>query len=174
MSFAWIGKAFHAQPDKVVSIDSQLQWRPMLRADLDAVVQIEQDIFPFPWSRANFVDSLRADYDARLFFINGTLIGYALLMWAPGEVHLLNISVARAFQRQGFGKRLLFWLFDQAKAVPDTEQMLLEVRPSNVVALMVYEQVGFQRVGERKNYYPAHNGTRELAIVMRRALEKIN
>jgi len=39
------------------------------------------------------------------------------------------------------------------------------VRTSNIRAQQVYLRYGYRRVGERKNYYPAHQG-REDAIVM--------
>ena len=47
------------------------------------------------------------------------------------------------------------------------ESVLLEVRPSNLRALQVYQRYGFAEIGRRKAYYPAHNGQREDAIVMR-------
>jgi ribosomal-protein-alanine N-acetyltransferase len=47
------------------------------------------------------------------------------------------------------------------------ESILLEVRPSNERALAVYKKYGFAEIGRRKGYYPAHEGQREDAIVMR-------
>jgi ribosomal-protein-alanine N-acetyltransferase len=47
------------------------------------------------------------------------------------------------------------------------ESMLLEVRPSNTRALEIYERYGFKHIGRRKGYYPAANGQREDALVMR-------
>ncbi|MBI1835168.1 MAG: hypothetical protein HYR92_05355 [Burkholderiales bacterium] len=45
--------------------------------------------------------------------------------------------------------------------------VLLEVRVSNTRAIAVYEQFGFRESGRRKGYYPADQGRREDAIVMR-------
>jgi ribosomal protein S18 acetylase RimI-like enzyme len=50
--------------------------------------------------------------------------------------------------------------------------MLLEVRPSNPVALRLYRGVGFEQVGLRKRYYPAGQQTREDAIVMFKAFRR--
>jgi ribosomal-protein-alanine N-acetyltransferase len=47
------------------------------------------------------------------------------------------------------------------------ESVLLEVRPSNTRALEIYERYGFKQIGRRKGYYPAADGQREDAIVMR-------
>ena len=46
----------------------------------------------------------------------------------------------------------------------------LEVRISNLRARHIYEKYGFQRVGERKRYYPGPGTQREDAIVMSYAL----
>ena len=48
--------------------------------------------------------------------------------------------------------------------------MFLEVRPSNVRAVDIYDRYGFAEIGRRKNYYEATGGTREDAIVMRLSL----
>jgi ribosomal-protein-alanine N-acetyltransferase len=82
--------------------------------------------------------------------------------------HLLNLSVAQEAQRTGLGWRTLEWMADVARGY-GARTMLLEVRPSNAAALRLYERYGFERIGVRRGYYPAHSG-REDAIVMRIAL----
>jgi ribosomal-protein-alanine acetyltransferase len=147
-----------------------LQIRRMSLQDLDEVMRIERAVYPFPWSRGNFSDSLRAGHDAwRFDDDSGRMIGYAVLMWAPDEVHLLNLSVDQPFQGRGLGERLLRWLADDAhrRGAPS---LLLEVRPSNPVALRLYERVGMQRIGLRRGYYPSTDRRREDAVVMRVAL----
>lgn len=143
-----------------------LQFAPMGTGDLDAVVQIEDAVYSHPWSRGNFQDSLYSGYQAQtLRDAGGLLLGYFLVMLAVDEAHLLNISVATAYQHQGLGRMLL----DQATAVARQHQMrtmLLEVRESNTHAARVYRRYGFTEIGRRKNYYPAANQTREGAIVM--------
>ncbi len=94
------------------------------------------------------------------------LAGYFLIMLALDEAHLLNITVRRDLQGQGLGRMLL----DKVAAIAREKGMrsvLLEVRPSNVHALAMYERYGFSRIGQRKGYYPAAHNTREDAIVMR-------
>lgn len=138
--------------------------------DLDEVMRIETAIYPFPWSRGNFNDSLRAGYDAwRFVDDDGRMLGYGVLMWAPDEVHLLNLSVAPAWQGRGLGERFLRCVADDVQRRGATA-LLLEVRPSNDKALRLYQRVGMQRIGLRRDYYPYVNGKREDAIVMRCAL----
>jgi ribosomal-protein-alanine N-acetyltransferase len=148
--------------------------RAMRRADLAQVSQIEARIFPFPWTYGNFADSLAAGYDGWVLEsleAPDTLLGYAIVMWLPDEVHLLNLSVDAPVQGRGLGADMLDWLMGDAGA-RGARSMLLEVRPSNTPALRLYERKGFMRVGLRRRYYPAHDGAREDAIVMIRRLDQ--
>jgi ribosomal-protein-alanine N-acetyltransferase len=148
----------------------RLQIRPMAPEDLDEVMRIEQAIYPFPWSRGNFNDSLRAGYDVWRFTDDGSrMLGYSVLMWAPDEAHLLNLSLDQPYQGQGLGEHCLRWLADDIhhRGAP---ALLLEVRPSNLRALRLYERIGMRQIGLRRGYYPHFNGKREDAVVMRCAL----
>jgi ribosomal-protein-alanine N-acetyltransferase len=148
----------------------KLRFSPMGLADLDEVLRIEYAIYPFPWTRGNFLDSLYSRYDTWILRNpEGELVGYFLLMMAVDESHLLNITVGTPWQGRGIGIALL----DKAVAMARSKNMksiLLEVRPSNTRALAIYERYGFNRIGLRRNYYPAHHNNREDAIVMRLAL----
>ena len=126
--------------------------RPMGRADLARVVQVETRIFPFPWTFGNFADSLAAGYDGWVFESPSEpyeLFGYAIVMWLPDEVHLLNLSVDAPLQGQGLGAQLLGWLMANAGR-RGARSMLLEVRPSNTPALRLYERMGFVRTGPER------------------------
>lgn len=145
----------------------QLTYAPMVAGDIDEVFALETSVYPHPWSRGNFIDSLASGYNAwTLRDDAGTLVGYFLLMAAVDEAHLLNVAVCKARQREGLGRYLIDKIVACARGL-SMESILLEVRPSNLRALKVYEQYGFTEIGRRKNYYPAHNGQREDAIVMR-------
>jgi ribosomal-protein-alanine N-acetyltransferase len=143
---------------------------PMGLGDVDAVHALECSVFPHPWSRANFSDSIQAGYDAWLLRDEqDALAGYFLLMYALDEAHLLDVAVAASRQGTGLGRYLLDTLCARAKEM-GAESVLLEVRPSNERALAVYRRYGFAEIGRRKGYYPAHEGRREDAIVMRHTL----
>jgi ribosomal-protein-alanine N-acetyltransferase len=144
----------------------RFDYAPMLLADLDEVCALEQSVYPHPWSRGNFADSLSVGYHAWVLRDQGELAGYFLLMGALDESHLLNVSVAAQRQGQGLGRYLLDKVAACARGLA-AESILLEVRPSNLRALKVYQRYGFAEIGRRKAYYPAHNGLREDAIVMR-------
>ena len=142
--------------------------RPMQTEDLDAVMAIEPHIYSHPWTRGNFADSLNSGYSAWVLFLGEEMIGYTLMMLVLDEAHLLNISVAKAHQKQGWGRLLLEFMLAKAKHYK-AANMFLEVRPSNVDAIALYENMGFNEMAVRQAYYPAKVG-REDAILMGLAL----
>jgi ribosomal-protein-alanine N-acetyltransferase len=144
------------------------QFRPMQMDDLDAVMAIEPHIYPYPWTRGNFSDSLSSGYSAWVLMANENIIGYALVMMVLDEAHLLNLSVAKTWQKQGLGRLLLEHMIQIAKN-NKAANMFLEVRPSNISAIALYENMGFNEMAIRRGYYPAANG-REDAVLMGLAL----
>ncbi|HEV7855433.1 MAG TPA: ribosomal protein S18-alanine N-acetyltransferase [Herminiimonas sp.] len=145
----------------------RLYFYRMRSGDLDDVILIENDLYPFPWTRGNFLDSINSGYETWILRDSrGVLNGYFLLMLSVDDAHLLNITVNRELQGRGIGLLLL----DKAKAIVQEKKlsaMLLEVRPSNTRAEKIYQRYGFSRIGVRKGYYPAPNNQREDAIVMK-------
>lgn len=126
---------------------------------------VEHSAYAHPWSRGNFTDALASGYQAQLLVAGPTLLGYFIAMKGVDEVHLLNITVAPAYQRQGWAMVMLDALAIWARG-QHAEWLWLEVRTGNRRALQIYEAHGFRRVGLRKAYYPAGHGQREDAIVM--------
>ena len=140
------------------------QFRRMCAADLESVMVIESVIYTHPWTRGNFVDSLNAGSPCWVMELHGVMVGYAVLSAAAGEAHLLNLSVAAAWQRRGLGRALLCYLIDFIKEIRSLV-MFLEVRISNTGARALYAQAGFREIGVRRGYYPASIG-REDAVVL--------
>lgn len=133
------------------------------------LVAIERLAYSHPWTARNFADSLQAGYNCQLLVAGTTLLGYFVAMQGVEEVHLLNFTVAPAYQRQGWSSLLMqgLTIWSRGRAA---QCLWLEVRSSNHQALAVYEHMGFVRVGRRKDYYPAHHGQREDAVVMSKTL----
>ena len=149
-----------------MSVEPKL--RPMTASDLDAIMAIERVNFPFPWTEGNFKDSMNSGYMCLVMEQGKQLMGYAVLMMVLDEAHLLNISVAQSHQGQGWGRYLLVQMMEMGREKGGLN-MFLEVRPSNHSALGLYESMGFNEMGIRPGYYPAHNG-REDAVLMGMAL----
>jgi [ribosomal protein S18]-alanine N-acetyltransferase len=153
----------------------EVEFQPLTADWLDRVLDIENTVYPHPWSRANFEDSIKTGYQMQVLTTsdakNADTLGYFIAMKGFEEVHLLNITVAETYQRQGWAKLMLdalaVWSRGQGSA-----WLWLEVRSSNERAQQVYKAQGFKLVSVRKDYYPKGqklNGLangREDAIVM--------
>lgn len=134
-------------------------------SQLPQILEIERRAYPFPWTETIFRDCLRAGYSAWVLIdVSSNIAGYAFMSMALDEAHVLNICVDPDHQRCGFGFKLLKHLLKLARTAQATI-VLLEVRKSNKPAQKLYESMGFQRLGVRKNYYPAQDG-REDALVL--------
>lgn len=149
-------------------LKTQYQFRPMQMDDLDSIMVIEPQIYTYPWTRGNFSDSLTSGYSAWVMMLNEQIIGYSLMMLVLDEAHLLNLSVEKSYQKQGLGRTLLEYMVSIAKNNQMTN-MFLEVRPSNISAIALYENMGFNEMAVRRGYYPAATG-REDAVLMGLAL----
>jgi len=136
----------------------------MRRRHVRAVLRIEQQVYPRPWSASLFhselaLRSTRAYYIAR---IGRELVGYAGLMMTVDDGHVTTIAVDPRWHRHKIGTRLLLVLAREAIQRGATS-LTLEVRMSNRGAQELYRQFGFAPVGVRKNYYQEVN---EDALVM--------
>jgi len=144
--------------------------RRMQHDDLVEVMQIENQAYEFPWTLGIFKDCVRVGYQCMVLLENEHIIAHAVLSIGAGESHLLNLSVRPHYQNQGVGRYFLDYLIRAASLEAHT--LLLEVRPSNKAAVYLYEDMGFNEVGVRPNYYPARKG-REDALVMAMELHAV-
>ena len=146
----------------------QLHYRRMRSADLADVARMEKSLYAFPWSLGNFRDSVNAGYECWTAAHGDTVIGYAILMIALDEAHLLNFAIASEWQNQGIGRDFLRHVIGVARGAR-CQIVYLEVRPSNLAARHLYRAVGFQQIAIRPEYYPAVGG-REDALFLGLAL----
>lgn len=149
-----------------VAPDLKVQLLTLSESDLDRVVAVEQTVYSHPWTLGNFKDALKSGYAAFKLEAGEHLIGYLVAMQVIDEVHLLNITVAPAFQRQGWAHAMLQFL-NLWSLQKEAQCLWLEVRQSNERALKLYKAFGFEQVGLRKDYYPESRTSRESAVVMR-------
>ncbi len=136
----------------------------MTAADLDSVMAIENAVYPHPWTRGNFSDSLLEGYHCWIVEFAGEIIGYSVVAVAVGEAHLLNLSIAAAWQRRGHGRGLLAFVIKLARDL-GAVKIFLEVRPSNEAGRSLYASAQFREIGRRRGYYP-DGGKPEDAVVM--------
>jgi len=141
-----------------------LRFAKLEEAQLGELAAIESSVYVFPWSQGNFRDSLFSGYDCIGAWHGRELIGYAITMPALEEMHLLNLAVRKEWQGKGVGAAILQHLIDAA-APTRCEVIYLEVRPTNIAGLQLYDKFGFRQLGLRRDYYPALTG-REDALFL--------
>ncbi len=127
---------------------------------------IEQAAHRNPWSLSLIKDCFSPEHLILGIFREQQLMGYLIAHIILDEVSLLNLCVDPAYQRQGCG-RILLQHFVSAMHDQGIRQCFLEVRASNCRAQSLYTQLGFEKVGVRKNYYTQpHKKSREDAVLM--------
>lgn len=133
--------------------------------DLAVAFQIEQSCHRYPWSEKTFFSNQGERYfNLKLTFDEKTLVGFAITQVIADEAVLFNIAICPEQQRRGYGRLLLEYLIGQLKARA-VMTLWLEVRVSNKGAIALYEQVGFNQISLRPDYYPRDSG-REDAMIM--------
>lgn len=148
--------------EELASNDSELSFRTMHADDLKQIMEIEVQAYPHPWTIGIFKDCVRG-YRCWVAMQDEAIVGYAVLMMAPGESHVLNLCVNPEHHRKGIGRALLRLLMEKS-AQSGVDMILLEVRRSNQSAIDLYQDEGFHELGVRKGYYPADDGREDAMI----------
>ena len=144
--------------------------RVMTSADLDAVLELELELFgEEAWSRPMLEGELAQQPGSRHYLVaeqDGQVIGYAGLLAAGSQADVVTIAVTARRQGQGTGAALLDALLAEARRRGCTE-IFLEVRVDNLRAQQLYRTRGFEQIGLRRGYYQPSGAD---ALVMRRSL----
>jgi ribosomal-protein-alanine N-acetyltransferase len=163
---------------------AELSFLPMQAADLDEVLKIESVSHIHPWTKGNFSDSLAAGHWAYCIrpqvdqMVKGSYLdpavlwAYCILFPAVDELHLLNITVSPHLRKLGLGQRMMSAI-EGVAVQQKMPRIILEVRPTNKSAITLYQKLGYEQIGVRKNYYPANSetGSREDALVMAKSIK---
>jgi ribosomal-protein-alanine N-acetyltransferase len=132
--------------------------------DISALVSIEKATQFSPWSEDTFKKCIILGSQGWVVEVNQEIIGFILLYAKLGEGHILNLGIHPAYQRQGFGTLLMNKILEIAKNEA-LHIIYLEVRHSNHAAIGLYEKMGFERIGVRKNYYRAQNAQEDALVL---------
>jgi ribosomal-protein-alanine N-acetyltransferase len=149
---------------------------PMEAEHLDAILAIEEEVFPTPWTRGMFEQEImrrNALHGPGSYAVvavhEGEVIAYSIAWFLLDEAHLVNIAVRPDLQQRGIGTLLLHHLIDDARSW-DKTIITLEVRESNTVAQAFYRGFLFREIGVRRSYY---TDNRENAVLMARDLDNL-
>jgi ribosomal-protein-alanine N-acetyltransferase len=147
-----------------VQLDTGFVLRPMREEDVPAVMRVEREAYPYPWTEGILRDCLRVGYCCWVLSGSKGILGYGVMSLAAGECHILNLCVHPHAWRRGLGRRILRRLLAIARS-RNVDTAFLEVRASNQSAHTLYSAEGFCEVGMRRGYYPRAQG-REDAVIM--------
>ncbi|MGQ3891106.1 ribosomal protein S18-alanine N-acetyltransferase [Legionella sp. CNM-4043-24] len=146
--------------------------RPMQLGDVDRVHKIELAAHRAPWSRTIIKDCVLVGYDCRVLeqidFRGKMIVGYIISRYSENVCHILNLCIDVSQQKKGLGKFLLKTVLGSLKR-KDIDNIILEVRPTNLAAIALYEGFGFQHDEIKRNYYKDENGTED-ALLLRKIL----
>ena len=85
---------------------SRIEIDTMRACHLPAVLAIEKDLFDSPWTEGMFQQEVDSHHLSRplVTLADGRVVGYLVAWLLREEVHLLNVAVARPFQRKGLAR----------------------------------------------------------------------
>ena len=127
--------------------------RNMTEVDLPEVCTIEKDTFSDPWREEDFKTSLNEAGNGYLVAeIEEKIVGYCGYWGIVGEGYIYNVAVKKEFRRHRIAIKMLKKMIDESAGRGITS-FTLEVRFSNEPALRLYESLGFERAGIRKDFY---------------------
>lgn len=142
-----------------------IKYRLMTEEDVPAVHQIEEAVFPTPWTLESFYNEMNLNKQAHYIVAEngqGQIIGFCGMWVVLDDSQITNVAVLPTGRGQGIGEALMRESIELAKSMAVTI-MSLEVRVTNVVAQNLYRKLGFQDGGIRKGYY---TDNQEDALVM--------
>lgn len=142
--------------------------RKLHPSDLASLMAIEQTVHVTPWTEDTFRTCFIAGHSGWVMEVAQTVVGFIMATFHADECHILNLCVSRPYQRQGYGRQLLEKALQHARS-KGIGVVYLEVRKSNTQAIALYEKMQFQRVAERKGYYPTVAGNED-ALIFAKAL----
>lgn len=119
-------------------------------ADLPAVMEIDRQCLPRPWSEVAWREELSSPFGMYLVLEeDGVVYGHIGVKHVADEAHVMTLAVRPERRRRGFARAL----FEAALASVGARRVYLEVRPSNVAARALYDSLGFVQTGVRPGYY---------------------
>ena len=132
---------------------NNLFFEKMNQSHISAIAEIERQCFSKPWSENAIAAEL--ENESAYFYVaklNGEAVGYIGMHCAADECYIANVGVLKKYRNMGVGSALVKYAADTAQRM-NMSFISLEVRPSNTTAVRIYERLGFERVGLRKNFY---------------------
>ena len=145
-----------------------LTYTPTAIEQLDQLMTIENACHSHPWTVKTMKSCIGGRYFGYFAMEHERPVGFYIGEYILEEATLMDICVAPEHQGKGFGKQLLEHFVNQAKQL-GAKTLFLEVRVSNINALMLYINQGFVEISRRTGYYPSKVGYED-GIVMKKSV----
>ena len=131
-----------------------------------AVAELEKICFGTEaWSEKSVASELTNQLSLWLVALEEDIVaGYVGSQTVMDETDMMNVAVHPDHRRKGIAEALVEALTEALKE-KGSHCLTLEVRASNAPAIGLYEKLGFQQVGLRKNYY---RNPKEDALILRK------
>lgn len=137
----------------------------MTNAHVTQIAELEKCCFNDPWSEMSIASELNNRLSCWLVALDGdVVVGYVGSQTVLGETDMMNIAVHPDYRKQGIATDLIQTLIDTLSK-QGSHSLMLEVRQTNEPAKNLYQALGFETVGIRKNYY---RNPREDALILRK------
>ena len=148
-----------------------LHIEPAQAKDADAAAKLHAAGFYRGWPREEFAAYITGEGTPVYVACDAKrkIAGFSMLRHLGDDVELITIAVDNKWRKRGVGGALMRAMIDDLLMSP-AKKLFLEVAADNAAALKLYGKFGFQKVSERKGYYPRPDGTPATAIVMARDL----
>lgn len=132
-------------------VRARISW--MIRADMDAVLEIEKNSFEFPWTEEEFIRCLRQRQVIGLVVREGNEVeGFCIYELHERRIHLLSMAVDPNHRRRGVAGEMIQKL--TGKLSHDRRnRIVLEIRESNLAAQLCFRKHGFRATGLLKDFY---------------------
>lgn len=140
------------------SLDCQLV--EMTAEDIEQVALIERSCFSNPWPKESFRHDISNSFAYTLVAREGRVVlGYLVAYLIAEELQIANIAVRPQYRRRGIGRSLLAKALSEGRRI-GCRYAILDVRPSNIAGMQLYDKFGFRKVGRRPKYYatPSEDG----------------
>ena len=147
---------------------AEITFRKMTAEDAEQVAEIDFKSFSVPWRMTDYWKyAQEKNIEAVVGEIEKKIVAYAAAFVSFEEAEVFKIAVEPELRGQGLGSKIFAELI-QAVKKRGAKAITLEVRPSNVAAVKMYESFGLKSVGRRKNYYT--NPTEDALIMWNTSL----
>jgi ribosomal-protein-alanine N-acetyltransferase len=144
---------------------------PFTSDDIFSMVSFNAALESPHWNNQKLQDCLdHPDYCGWKVEVRHQIVAYILMNIAGHEAHIMHLAVHSAERHKGYGAYLLKETLGNLAKL-NKQLIILEVHENNQAAIALYEKCGFEKIGERQNYYPFH-GKKEAAWVYQLEIRK--